>query len=99
VAVTLDGCVAGDADDHNLWTVTCARGALRIRDWHGIERRDGDDWRVMAASSIDDMRVASGRAQLDSLAALLEGRPHALPTLREGLDVQRVIEALLRGKP
>jgi predicted dehydrogenase len=98
VVVTVDGRIAGDADDHNLWTVTCARGALRIRDWHGLERRDGDTWRVMETSSIDEMRVVAGRAQLDDLASLLEGKPHALPSLREGLDVQRTIEALLRGK-
>lgn len=99
VAVTLDGAVAGEADDHNLWTVTCARGALRIRDWHGLERRNGANWAVMETSSIDDMRVVAGRAQLDDLAALLEGRPHGLPSLREGLDVQRTIEALLKGTP
>jgi hypothetical protein len=98
VPVTLDGRVGGDADDHNLWTVTCARGALRIRDWHGLEHRDVDGWRVMEASSIGEMRVVAGRAQLDDLAFLLEGRPHALPSLREGLGVQRTIEALLRGK-
>lgn len=98
VAVTLDGAVAGEADDHNLWTVTCARGALRIKDWHGLQRRNGEGWSTMETSSIDDMRVVAGRNQLDDLAALLEGRPSALPTLREGLNVQRTIETLLRGK-
>ncbi|HEX2113634.1 MAG TPA: Gfo/Idh/MocA family oxidoreductase [Alphaproteobacteria bacterium] len=95
--VTLDGRVAGEADDHNLWTVTCARGALRIRDWHGLERRDGETWYEMETSSVDEMRVVAGRAQLDDLASLLDGKPHALPSLREGLHVQRTIEALLRG--
>jgi predicted dehydrogenase len=99
VAVTLDGAVAGEADDHNLWTVSCARGALRIRDWHGLERRNGGGWTPIESSSIDDMRIVAGRAQLDELAALLEGRAHTLPTLREGLNVQRTIESLLRGKP
>jgi predicted dehydrogenase len=97
VQVTLDGRVAGADDDHNLWTVTCARGALRIRDWHHVERRDGERWSLMEASSIDAMRVDAGRAQLDQLAALLEGRPHTLPTLAEGLGVQRTIETLLKG--
>jgi predicted dehydrogenase len=98
IVVTLDGRVAGEADDHNLWTVTCARCALRIRDWHGLERRNGEGWVVTKTSSIEEMRVEAGRAQLDELAALLEGRPHRLPTMREGLDVQRAIEAILRGK-
>jgi hypothetical protein len=71
---------------------------LRIRDWHGLECRNGGGWAVMEQSSIDDMRVTAGRAQLDDLAALLEGRVHALPSLREGLGVQRTIEALLRGR-
>jgi predicted dehydrogenase len=97
VKVTLDGQVAGNADDHNLWTVTCARGALRIRDWHHLERRDGEGWSLLDSSSIDEMRIEAGQAQLDQLAALLEGRPHASPTLREGLAVQRTIETLLRA--
>jgi predicted dehydrogenase len=97
VKVTLDGRVAGEADDHNLWTVTCARGAVRIRDWHHFERRDGNAWKLLDSSSIDEMRVEAGAAQLDHLAALLEGRPHALPSLREGLAVQRAVEAMLKG--
>lgn len=97
VKVRLDGRVAGEADDHNLWTVTCARGALRIRDWHGLERRDAGGWTLVESSSIDAMRVEAGRAQLDQLAALLDGRAHALPSLREGLAVQRTIESLLQG--
>jgi predicted dehydrogenase len=97
VAVTLDGRVAGEADDHNLWTVTGACGALRIRDWHGLERADGGAWSTVESSSIDAMRMRAGAAQLDQLAALLEGRASTLPTLREGLDVQRTIETLLRG--
>jgi predicted dehydrogenase len=97
VQVTLDGRIAGEADDHNLWTVTCARGALRIRDWHHLERRDREGWSLLDSSSIDAMRVEAGQAQLDQLAALLEGRPHALPTFGEGLGVQRTIETLLRG--
>lgn len=97
VKATLDGRIEGEADDHNLWTVTCARGAMRIRDWHALERLDGDRWMTLESNSVEAMRVEAGRAQLDQLADLLEGRPHALPTLREGLNVQRTIEALLKG--
>ncbi len=97
VGVTLDGRVAGEADDHNLWTVTGTRGAMRIRDWHGLEREEGGTWSAVESSSIDAMRVHAGAAQLDQLAALLEARPNTLPTLREALDVQRTIEMLLRG--
>jgi predicted dehydrogenase len=97
VRVTLDGRVAGEADDHNLWTVTGTRGAMRIRDWHGLERADRGTWSTVESSSIEAMRVQAGLAQLDQLAAVIEGRPNSLPTLREALDVQRTIEALLRG--
>lgn len=96
VRVTLDGRVAGEADDHNLWTVTGARGAMRIRDWHGLEQEEGGRWSSVESSSIEALRMRAGAAQLDQLASLLEGRPSTLPTLREALDVQRAIEAILK---
>jgi hypothetical protein len=34
-------------------------------------------------------------AQLDSLALMLDGKPHTLATFREGLEVQTVVERLL----
>lgn len=95
--VTVDGRIEGDADDRNLWTVAFARGALRLRDWYRLERRDGERWAVMEGGSVDSLRAAAGQAQLDALAARLDGRAGALPSLREGLDVQRTIETLLRG--
>ena len=97
VAVMLDGAVEGGADDHNLWTVTGSSGVMRIRDWHGLEQEKGGKWSTVESSSIDAMRQRAGAAQLDHLAALLEGRANTLPTLREALDVQRTIEAILKG--
>ncbi|MBT5432730.1 MAG: gfo/Idh/MocA family oxidoreductase, partial [Rhodospirillaceae bacterium] len=83
------------------WTVTGERGALRLFDWYGLEEMAADrTWREHARNRPYDpagARLAAAQAQLDSLDALLAGGVHAMATLREGLDVQRMIEAILRS--
>ncbi len=41
------------------------------------------------------MRPMVLRRQLDGVAAMTRGQPHHLATLREALEVQEVVEAIL----
>jgi hypothetical protein len=41
------------------------------------------------------MRPMTLRGQMDKLAALTRGEPQGLATLREALEVQRIVEAVL----
>jgi predicted dehydrogenase len=96
IEVAIDAAIRGDVSDTNLWTVTGTRGAIRMRDWYALERRDGGgDWRPAMAAGVDDLRAQAAQRQLDQLAALLEGRPHTLASFDEALGVQRAIEAIL----
>ncbi|OIQ74523.1 hypothetical protein GALL_438250 [mine drainage metagenome] len=45
-----------------------------------------------------DRRTPALRAQLDDLLLCMAGQPHRLATPQEALDVQRLVEELLRGK-
>lgn len=100
VPVSLRGSVGRIAEDEaNSWTLTGEAGAIRLRNWSLAEQLEKDgEWRQAAgALSNDAMRPMVLRGQLEKLAALARGDQHSLASLREALEVQQVVEAVLRG--
>lgn len=98
VPVALSGSVGGTAkDDHNTWTLEGPAGAIRLRDWSVAERRAGDGSWQPAENAIPNerMRPLVLRRQLEGVAAMTRGAPHHLATLREALEVQEMVEAIL----
>lgn len=98
VPVTLSGSVGSTAkDDHNTWTLEGPSGAIRLRDWSVAERRAADgSWQEAAdAMPNERMRPLVLRRQLEGVAAMTRGAQHHLATLREALEVQEVVEAIL----
>jgi predicted dehydrogenase len=99
VAVTLRGSVgATELPDSNSFTLVGSAGACRLYDWYKLQQRSDGDWVEIDLGGAASIRQRSYRAQLDALAAMLDGKPHDLPTLAEGLAVQSCVEELLRGK-
>lgn len=95
----LKGSVGGtDKDDHNTWTLTGAEGRIRLRDWSFAEREVAGRWQEApdAIPSEKARPLVLGR-QLDKVAALTRGEATNLATLEDALDVQRVVEAILRA--
>ncbi len=100
--VTLAGAVgATSKDDHNVWMLEGDRGAVRLRDWSIAERRQPDGTWQPAPDALpnEQARPLALRRQLEGVVNLTRGKPHHLATLREALDVQEVVEALLRSGP
>ncbi len=98
VPVTLSGGVGTTlADDHNEWRLEAARGAIRLRDWSFAEHRGADGAWAAAPDALpnEKMRPMVLARQLDGVAAMTRGEPHHLATLREALEVQEVVEAIL----
>ena len=96
IEVAIDAAIRGSVSDTNLWTVIGETGAIRMRDWYALERRDATGvWKPAMAGGVEDLRAQAGQRQLDQLAALLEGRAQTLASFSEALDVQRTIEAML----
>ncbi len=94
VPVTITGRIGGEIPDSNCWRLHGRHGAFELHDWYSLKRRIDGVWLDIDFGD-DDMRKMAYRAQLDALAALLSGRPHTLPTFREGLAVQECVEAML----
>lgn len=97
VPVTVNGGVGADApDDFNRMLWQGSAGAIALQDWFGLQRRTaGGDWQPQGDAAA--MRAEGQAAQLDQWVALIEGRPHGLPSYAEALAVQQTIEALLAG--
>ena len=97
--VTLKGSVGSTTkDDHNTWTLTGTRGRTRLRDWSFAEREVAGQWQEAPdAIPNEKARPLVLARQLDKVAALTHGTPTNLATLDDALDVQRVVEAILRA--
>jgi predicted dehydrogenase len=96
--VALTGSVGAiAADEENAWVLQGQSGAIRLRNWSLAERRGEDGGWATAPDALpnDRMRPITLRAQMDKLAAMTRGEAHDLATLREALEVQRVVEAIL----
>ena len=99
VPVRLSGGVGGtEQDDHNLWVLEGSAGSIRIRDWALPERlaADGSWLAPDGALAADKVRPLVLGRQLDKVAAMTRGEPHDLASLREALEVQEVVESILR---
>jgi predicted dehydrogenase len=95
VPVTLKGSVGTTTkDDHNTWTLN---GAIRLRDWSFAERLGADGSWAQAPDALpnEKMRPMVLKGQLAEVAAMTRGDAHRLATLREALEVQEIIEAIL----
>ncbi|HJT07590.1 MAG TPA: Gfo/Idh/MocA family oxidoreductase [Stellaceae bacterium] len=98
VPVTLSGRVGGDVPDFNRCVIRGRNGGFELHDWYSLRRRINGSWLDIDFGEGATDRERSYRAQLDALDAMLAGRPHALPSFREGLVVQECIEAMLSGE-
>jgi predicted dehydrogenase len=85
-------------DDHNTWTLWGTQGAIRLRDWSVAERLTGSDWVPdPAAMPNERMRPLVLRRQLEGVARMTQGEPHHLATIQEALDVQTIVEGILKS--
>ena len=97
--VRLTGAIGTTSkDDHNTWTLTGDRGAIRLRDWAIAERLIDGKWQPDAdAMPNEHARPLVLQHQLTGVAAMTRGWPHPLATLAEAFSVQRAVEAILNG--
>jgi len=99
--VTLTGSVGTTAkDDHNIWMIEGPAGAVRLRDWSIAERRMADgSWQPdPEAMPNEKVRPLVLRRQLEGVKALVRGEPFHLATLKEALEVQEIVEAILAAR-
>lgn len=84
--------------DHNVFRIVGDEGSVRLRDWAIAERLVDGEWREAPDSLPNEVtRPLVLRRQLDKTAALTRGEAHDLASLQEAVEVQRIVETILRG--
>lgn len=87
-----------EKDDHNTWTLTGSNGRVRLRDWSYAECEIDGIWQAPAdALPNEQARPLILKRQLDKVAAMTRGETTTLASLEEALEVQLVVEDILRA--
>jgi len=95
VPISVAGSVGGAGPDLVEFTIWGSRRSYRLYDWNRVRSSDGGEWRE-ALTHIEDPRQEGYRRMLDNFLALLEGRVNTMPTFREALSVQELVEDILK---
>lgn len=91
--IAVVGGVGGAAPDYNEWTLYATERSIRLQDWSRLRIADRGRWHDAMPEREAKPHLGD---QLDSLADMLAGRPHPLPDFAAGLEVEEVIEGILR---
>ena len=105
IAATLDcngapvsvlGSSGGAGPDRVEMTIWGSQRSHRLHDWFDLQSSDGGAWR-QEFPEVEDTRGEAFGLQLDNVAAWFDGHGHVLPSARDALEVQMLIEAMLAG--
>ncbi|MDA1098015.1 MAG: Gfo/Idh/MocA family oxidoreductase [Proteobacteria bacterium] len=94
VPVSVLGSSGGAGPDRVEMTLWGSRRSHRLHDWFFLQSSDGGEWQ-QEFPELDDPRAEAFHSQLDNVAAWCEGRANILPSARDALAVQELVEAML----
>ena len=94
VPVSVAGGAGGAGPDRVEFTVWGAARSYRLWDWNRLQSSTGGPWRD-ELTELDDPRQDGYRRSLDNLRAFLAGEAHSMPSFRDALSVQVIIEDIL----
>lgn len=96
IPVNVFGSCGGVGPDRQEVTIWGSKESYRISDFYFLATSDGAEWRDALPPDADP-RATTLQRQLSNVALWLDGEPHPLPSARDALSVQRVIEGMLAG--
>ena len=94
VPISAAGSAGGTGPDQVEFTVWGAQRSYRLWDWNRLQSSDGGPWRD-ELTGLENPRQDGYRRMLDNLRAFLAGEPHNMPSFRDALAVQEIVEAIL----
>ncbi|MBT5194597.1 MAG: Gfo/Idh/MocA family oxidoreductase [Rhodospirillaceae bacterium] len=97
VPVSVLGSSGGAGPDRVEMIIWGSHRSHRLHDWFLLQSSDGGEWQ-QEFPEVEDPRAQAFGFQLDNVAAWVEGRENILPSARDALMVQELVEAMLTGK-
>ncbi|MEK9753209.1 MAG: Gfo/Idh/MocA family oxidoreductase, partial [Rhodospirillaceae bacterium] len=88
------GGIASSGSDRVEFTVWGTKRAYRLYDWNRLKSSDGSSW-TEHLTDIPDTREAGYRATLANARRFCDGEAHGMPSFRDALRVQELVEAIL----
>ncbi|MCT4371260.1 Gfo/Idh/MocA family oxidoreductase [Yangia mangrovi] len=98
VPVSILASTGGAQEDRQEFTVKGSKACHRVSNFSDEAVSTGGAF-VAVPALPGEPRAVALRAQLDDMLLCIAGKPHRLATPQEALDVQRLVEEMLRGKP
>ena len=94
VPVSAAGSAGGAGPDQVEITVWGTERAYRLWDWNRLKSSDGGAWRD-ELTELENPRQDGYLRMLDNFRAFLAGAPNTMPSFRDALTVQEIVEAML----
>jgi len=97
IPVSFSGGIGGidsSGADRVEFTIWGSNSVYRLYDWNRICTSSGDGW-TDQLTEFEDLRQEGYRRALSNIGKLMRGDPHSLPTFRDALGVQEIVEAIL----
>ncbi len=95
VPVSVAGGAGGVGPDRIEYTLWGAEKSYRLWDWNRLKSTTGGAWHD-ELTEIEDPRQDGYMRMLDNFRAFLAGEPNTMPSFREALSVQELVEAILK---
>ena len=94
VPVSVAGGAGGAGPDRVEFTVWGAKRSYRLWDWNRLQSSAGGPWRD-ELTELENPRQDGYLRMLDNFRAFLAGEAHNMPSFRDALAVQEIIEDIL----
>lgn len=91
------GGIDSSGADKVEYTIWGSKSVYRLYDWNRLRTNNGDGW-IEQLEDIADPREEGYRRALLNVGNLMNDKPHGMPTFRDALGVQAVVEEIL-GSP
>jgi len=91
------GGIASSQSDTIEFTIWGTDAICQLFDWNRVRTSIGQGW-TEHLTDIPDLRQEGYRRGLQNLDHLWHERPHRLPTFRNALDVQQIVEGILADR-
>jgi len=93
--ISVAGGSGGVGPDRVEFTVRGSKKSYRLWDWNKLQSATGDLW-VDEITDTPDPRIEGYMRTLDNVHNMIVGKPHNMPTFREALSVQELVEEIAK---